>query len=367
MNGKTLLQHRQKHKHFSASKVDTICNCDLQQLLYWYDDSTLDYQNKQFVLSTDNEVIIYPNIGYNFYTGRAYTPLQVLTDKLHIGYADALYLLNYFYYKVKKAPLNAALTGWTAKSYAERCATGKNSNLDLDYFSKENLFASSDSTVRAAAMKRAIAYLCQTRGIEKDIVLNLIKQGFLMMDKSFNLCFITYTDPASKGEIIAITKKGTTERRFCPNYIKECHTGFLYGRKPNLEAEDFKELFIFESPVDMLSFMTLVREKKLLLEDYASSAAYISLNGVGNHAYITKVLDRYPSIGRMTLCLDNDTKGIEAAAVIGAQFADRCEVQDLQPLILRALSGKMDGKGGFTYYKDYNDLLTQGASLLLAV
>ena len=80
MNGKTLLQHRQKHKHFSASKVDTICNCDLQQLLYWYDDSTLDYQNKQFVLTTDNEIIIYPNIGYNFYTGNVATLLQFPFD-----------------------------------------------------------------------------------------------------------------------------------------------------------------------------------------------------------------------------------------------------------------------------------------------
>lgn len=367
ISGKSLLAKPRKLSYISDSKKDTINCCDLQQLLYWYDETELHHTKGNFLLAVNREIIIFPNMGYNFYTGRAYTPLQILTDELKIPYRDSLYLLNYFYYKVKKEPLNAALTGWTAKSYAERCATGKNGNLDFGYISKENLFTSPDSTIRTAAIRRAIAYLCQTRGVEKDIVLNLIKQGFLMMDKSFNLYFITYADPITKGEIIAITKKGTTERRFCPNYTKEFNTGFLYGRKPNLEAEDFKELFVFESPVDMLSFMTLVQEKKLLLEDYAPSAAYISLNGVGNHAYITKVLDRYPSIERMTLCLDNDTKGIEAAAVIEGKFANRCEVQDFQPLVLRTLSGKADSKGGFTYYKDYNDLLVQGASLKLAV
>lgn len=363
MNGKTLLQHRQKHKHFSSSKIDTICNCDLQQLLYWYDDSTLDYQNKQFVLSADGEVIIYPNIGYNFYTGKAYTPLQVLTDELHISYADALYLLNYFYYKVKKAPLNAALTGWTALSYSGRCATGKNDSLDLDYIIEEDLFNSTDTETKAYAYKRAIAYLCDRRHIDKDIVLNLIKQGFLKMDKQHNLCFVGYADPFQKVEVISITKKGTTDKRFCPNYIKEHHTGFFYAKKDYLEAQQYKELYIFESPVDLLSFLTLVQAGQIDLASHTPNACFISLNGVGNRQFLDKLLERYPTLERVNLCLDNDTKGIEGAAAITTQIGDRCTVEDLRCPILKEHSGKDDGNGGFTFYKDYNDLLTKQADI----
>ena len=359
MNGKTLLKHRQKHRHYSQHTIDTICRCDLQQFLYWYDESELDYRNRQFYLTADSEVIVYPNIGYSFYTGRAYSPLQVLTDKLKIGYSDALYLLNYFYYKVKKEPLNAALTGWTASSYAGRCATGKNESLDLDYILTEDLFNSEDIETKAYAYKRAIAYLCDTRHIDRDIVLNFIKQGFLKMDKQHNLCFISYADPLTKTEVIAITKKGTTDKRFCPNYIKEHHTGFLYARKANLEAQDFYVLYIFESPVDLLSYLTLAKSGGIELPDHSRDACYISLNGAGNHAYVNKVLERYPSIQQVNLCLDNDTKGIEGAATITQQLEKHYAVEDFRISILKAASGKDDGNGGFTYYKDYNDLLTQ--------
>ena len=359
MNGKTLLKHRQKHRHYSQRTIDTICRCDLQQFLYWYDENELDYRNRQFFLSVDSEVIVYPNIGYHFYTGKVYTPLQLLTDKLKIGYSDALYLLNYFYYKVKKEPLYVVLTGWTASSYVGRCATGKNNSLDLDYVIAEDLFSSTDTETKAYAFKRAIAYLCDTRHIDKDIVLNLIKQGFIKMDKQHNLCFISYADPLTKTEVIAITKKGTTDKRFCPNYIKEHHTGFLYARKTNLEAQDFKELYIFESPVDLLSYLTLVKSRIIDISEHNPDACYISLNGAGNHAYINKVLERYQSIEQVNLCLDNDTKGIEAAKAIAEQIGDNCYVQDFRVSILKAASGKDDGNGGFTYYKDYNDLLTQ--------
>lgn len=359
MNGKTLLKHRQQHRHYSQRTIDTICRCDLQQFLYWYDEAELDYRNRHFVLTADSEVIVYPNIGYNFYTGRAYTPLQVLTDKLNIGYSDALYLLNYFYYKVKKEPLNAALTGWTASSYAGRCAAGKNCSLDLDYIIAEDLFISPNIEIKAYAYKRAIAYLCDKRHIDRDIVLNLIKQGFLKMDKQYNLCFVSYADPSAKTEVVAITKKGTTDKRFCPNYIKEHHTGFLYARKANLEAQDYKELYIFESPIDLLSFLTLVRDKYIELPDRSPDACYISLNGASNRAFVDKVLERYTTIEQVNLCLDNDTKGIEGAAAIAERIGNRCQVEDLRVSILKAASGKEDGNGGYTYYKDYNDLLTQ--------
>ena len=283
----------------------------------------------------------------------------MLTDELHIGYADALYLLNYFYYKVKKAPLNAALTGWTALSYSDRCATGKNDSLDLDYIVAEDLFNSTDAETKAYAYKRAIAYLCDRRHIDKDIVLNLIKQGFLKMDKQHNLCFVCYADPFQKAEVISITKKGTTDKRFCPNYIKEHHTGFLYAKKDYLEEQQYKELYIFESPIDLLSFLTLVQSGQINLTSHAPNACFISLNGVGNRQFVNKVLERHPTIERVNLCLDNDPKGIKGAEDIEKQIGDRCTVEDLRCSILKEYSGKDDGNGGFTFYKDYNDLLTQ--------
>ncbi len=39
------------------------------------------------------------------------------------------------------------------------------------------------------------------------------------------------------------------------------------------------------------------------------NCCFISLNGVGNRKYLQKVLNQFPSIEKIVLCLDNDSTG----------------------------------------------------------
>lgn len=351
-DGKTILARRKTYKHYSASTIRTISKSDLQQFLLWYDETLLEYRNTRFVLSTDNEIVVYPNMGYNHYMGKTYTPLQLLVEKIGLAYVDALFLLHYFYYKVKKQPLQLELDNWSAQSYSSRLPDGKNETLDLDFIITEDYFQQAD--VKAYAYKRAIAYLCNTRHIDKDIVLNLIKQGFIMMDKQYNLAFVAYADPNNKKEVIAITKKGMGVERFCPKYVKEHNEGFFYARRAHLETHDYKELTIFESVIDLLSYLTLVKSGRILPTDgHDPNCCYASINGASNTAYVRKLLARYPTIERVNLCLDNDTSGIEAANIITEDLqALPVQVIDTRPRVLLELS-RVHG-----YRKDFNDLLT---------
>lgn len=100
------------------------------------------------------------------------------------------------------------------------------SNVDLQYIIKENLLTSEDEETRAKAFSRVYAYLT-SRGFERFVIENMIKQNWLMVDKNYNLCFITYEDE-TKTSIIAITKKGTlTNNNYKCNYTKERYTGFF--------------------------------------------------------------------------------------------------------------------------------------------
>ena len=354
-NGKDILNRKHRYKHYGKDRINKICSCDLQQFLLWYDESLLELRGRNFVLNQENikdTIVVYPNMGYAPYTGRSFTPIEVLVDVLGIGYADALYGLNYFYYKVEKQPLATQLVNWSALSYSNRCAAGKNETLDLNTILTEDLFQSQVTDQKNYAYTRAIAYLSNRRGISTDIVLNFIKQGFLKMDKQYNLCFVAYADPFAKQEVTAISKKGTTEKKFCPNYVKEHNEGFFYARKDALESRSYRELYIFESPIDLLSFLTLEQERRIQLDEHDPNCCYISLNGAGNQGFVKKVLERYPTIQKVNLCLDNDTKGMEGAKSIQEQLSGCCMVEDLRLLFLKPAS--LETK---EYCKDYNDLL----------
>jgi len=64
-------------------------------------------------------------------------------------------------------------------------------------------------------------------------------------------------------------------------------------------------LFAFEAPIDMLSYISLHPQ------DW-KNVSYVALNGVSEQP-VLKLLELYPQLQRVTLCLDNDEAGLKAA------------------------------------------------------
>ena len=104
---------------------------------------------------------------------------------------------------------------------------------------------------------------------------------------------------------------------------------------------DSPTLCVFESAIDALSYLTLLKQRG---RDWRK-ANTLSLGGVGKEdRQLPPALSRYlkaaPYITRIVLCLDNDEPGRKAAAVL-KELLRRYEVIDRPPV-----------RG-----KDYNDLL----------
>ena len=250
----TIKENLFKHKHFSQEKIDTISQCNLIQLTYWLDETLIEERNHRFYLAAKENIIIYENMAYDHYTGESFPPLLFLQRHLGFTFPQAAYLLNYFYYKVPKAPLRAELSAIGAQSHPK----GDNRELNLNYILTTDKLA--NPAEKADAIKRTLAYLCNTRCIDKDIVLNFIKQGYLKMDGTANLCFITYADPLEKSEVTAITKRGTlTNRVYKCNLTKEYNTGFFYAKIADLRAANYKTAYVFESVIDLMSYLSLVK------------------------------------------------------------------------------------------------------------
>lgn len=73
--------------------------------------------------------------------------------------------------------------------------------------------------------------------------------------------------------------------------------GFGYAGEGN-------KLYVFEAPIDFLSFLTLYPKNW-------KENSYIVLNGVAEHAMLQMLKD-YPNLDTIILCLDHDPAVIEA-------------------------------------------------------
>ena len=189
-------------------------------------------------------------------------------------------------------------------------------------------------------MHRVYAYLIKQRFISPDIISHFAKQHTLYEDKEHhNAVFVGIDEngvprQASKrstnsyGNSFRITCQGSDTR------YSFAHFG------------ESKRLYVFEAPIDMMSFLTLYPKEW-------QKHSYIDMNGVYENAVLT-ALKNHSNLSEVILCVDNDEGGIEA-------------VDRLKDILTE--NGYTDVKRLAPKFKDWNEVLKakNGALALPAV
>ena len=147
-------------------------------------------------------------------------------------------------------------------------------------------------------MHRVYAYLIKQRFIAPEIITHFAKQHTLYEDKEHhNAVFVGMDENGvprqahkrstnSYGKTFRITCEGSDTK------YSFAHFG---------ESE---KLFVFEAPIDMLSYLTIYPQ------DWQKHS-YIAMNGVYENAVLT-ALKNHSNLREIVLCVDNDEGGIEA-------------------------------------------------------
>ena len=165
-------------------------------------------------------------------------------------------------------------------------------------------------------MRRVYAYLVKSRLIDREVVSFFAKQKLLYesSEKSkdgtkeyHNAVFVGYDE---NGIARHAHKRGLyTEGKGFKGNVDGCHPAysFHYTGTDNM-------LFVFEAPIDMLSYITLHPQN---WQDHS----YVALCGVGGQAMM-KILELNPQLQEVTLCLDNDEAGHKASERLKNQLAE---------------------------------------------
>lgn len=148
---------------------------------------------------------------------------------------------------------------------------------------------------KADTYKHVFAYLIHSRGIHPDIVRQMVAEHKIYEDRNQNCVFVGYdsTDKARfaslRGTKLNIPFKGNPEgadKRY--PFCKEGTTDTVY---------------VFEAPIDLLSFLTLQIETGQNTDNHYIALAGVSLMGLSG--YITA----HPEIRHIVVCTDADKEG----------------------------------------------------------
>ena len=189
-------------------------------------------------------------------------------------------------------------------------------------------------------MHRVFAYLIKQRFIAPEAITHFAKRKLLYEDKEHHNAVFVGAD--ENGVPRQAHKRGTTT--------------FGKSFRQTVEGSDTKysfahfgesgKLFIFEAPIDMLSYLTLYPENW-------QEHSYIAMNGVYENAVLT-ALKGHSNLSEIVICTDNDVGGIDSADRLSDILKEK---------------GYADIKRILPINKDWNEDLKQlnGADFLPAV
>ena len=166
-------------------------------------------------------------------------------------------------------------------------------------------------------MRRVFAYLIKHRGIARDAVAHFAKAGLLYEDAEYHNAVFVGTD------VEGVSRHA--HKRSANSYGKAFRLN-VEGSDPRYSFHYVgtdRSLYVFEAPIDMLSFITLYPENW-------QRHSYVACCGTSIQP-VLQMLEQVPQLDTVLLCLDNDEAGHQASRRMQNQLEVRYSVERLIP------------------------------------
>jgi hypothetical protein len=160
---------------------------------------------------------------------------------------------------------------------------------------------------RNSNTRRVSAYL-QTRGIDKATIDECVKAGSLYESAFYHNC--VFVGRSSTNRIKYAAMRGTNTDFKQDAFGSDKHFGFTIPPK----GEAAESVSVFESPIDAMSYRTLINNGLQVADTFL-----LSLGGVSDIA-LRQFLSCHKGIEEIVVCTDNDVAGNEAFERISKTF-----------------------------------------------
>ena len=159
-------------------------------------------------------------------------------------------------------------------------------------------------------------YLIEQRKLSEHLVDQMIEKGDIYESKAYHNVVFVGRDKEQNPRYAAM--RGIDENRY-RGEARGSEKAYGFGHIGTDE-----KLFVFESPVDLLSYITAVPEEW-------EKHSYISLGGLSEKA-MKRMYTEYPHIHSIYLCLDNDEPGNERCRQFVSLIPEKLSVYRLEPV-----------------------------------
>lgn len=256
---------------FSQAEKEQARTTDLAEFLTAQGEEVKKMGSEYVWMDGGQRVTIRGNLWFHQYEQKGGDSIDFVRRYYHKGYGDAVQMLLDSYAGTEISHSK----GQTQKPKEKFVLPAKNDN-----------------------MRRMFAYLLLTRGLDKGVVQEFVRQKMLYESKNHhNAVFVGYdqNDIAQHAH-----ERGTISGKSYKHNAA--------GSKPDYSFHwngTSSYLFLFEAPIDMLSFISMHSNQNWQQHSYAAACSV-------SDRVLLECLKNDPKIKNVYLCFDNDEAGQQA-------------------------------------------------------
>lgn len=155
-------------------------------------------------------------------------------------------------------------------------------------------------------------YLCDKRKLDEKAIYSLFKSGYINYNRNYNnICFMI----KNGNEIVGEEVVGTRKRFKCNTTIDD---GFYLKNITNDGYKQPSKLYVFESAIDMISYIELNRTRDKETNPFKNSE-FISLSGVREDIFVKHL---HEELDEIHVCTDNDQAGEKFYNFVKEKYSD---------------------------------------------
>lgn len=173
------------------------------------------------------------------------------------------------------------------------------------------------------------AYLIKSRRLDQSLVQKLVKDKQLYEDTNHNCVFVGYD---KEGIARFASMRGTKTQQPYKGDAAGSDKRYAFSLSGSTD-----KVYIFESPIDLISYQTMLKRSGMEFKDHAITLAGVSITA------LERYLNDYPDIKKLVVCTDNDEAGEEAFRQIYRTYSESHVVRRQSP----------------KPYKDFNEYLVR--------
>ena len=273
--------------HFTEEQKRQASSVDLPEFLRRRGEKLLR-SGREYRMASDRSITVRGNEWYDHETGKGGGPISFLQTRCGLSYPEAVSRLL-----EEQSP--AVQTYQKPEERRKKFA--------LPPGNRE--------------MRRVYAYLLRKRCISREVLTAFVRVGLIYEDAKYHNAVFVGKD--EHGVVRHAHKRSTSDRTFRANAEGSDPRYSFHWTGPS------DRLYVFEAPIDLLSFLTLRPEGW-------QAHSYVALCGVGEKALVW-MLEQNQGLRQVFLCLDHDRAGMQATERLEALLRDRAgtRISVLQP------------------------------------